>query len=111
MIANIDGVIHLAGLKAVGESVRNPLKYWDANVNGTISLLKVMDKYQCKTIIYSSSATIYGSVESSSIKEDSVIKPINPYGATKATSEQILHDLLIAQLVNGVLQIYDILIP
>ena len=48
MIANIDGVIHLAGLKAVGESVRNPLKYWDANVNGTISLLKVMDKYQCK---------------------------------------------------------------
>ena len=56
----INGVIHFAGLKAVGESVLFPIKYWDANLNGTISLLKVMDRNNCETIVFSSSATIYG---------------------------------------------------
>ena len=89
----ISGVIHFAGLKAVGESVVNPLKYWDVNVNGSRTLLKVMDEYNCRTIVFSSSATIYGFPNSIPIKEDEKIKPINPYGNTKATIELILKDL------------------
>ncbi len=89
----ISGVIHLAGLKAVGESVIKPLDYWEANVYSTINLLKIMDKYSCKTIIFSSSATIYGKVIDNLIDENSPINPINPYGNTKASIERMLEDL------------------
>ena len=89
----ICAVIHFAGLKAVGESTFNPLKYWDFNVVGTVNLLKVMIEFNCKTMIFSSSATIYESKGNCLINESTSIKPINPYGSTKATIESILNDL------------------
>ena len=89
----IDAVIHFAGLKAVGESTLDPLRYWDFNVLSTVNLLKVMVQFECKTIIFSSSATIYESKGNNLINEETVVKPINPYGSTKATIEQILNDL------------------
>jgi UDP-glucose 4-epimerase len=90
----IDAVIHFAGLKAVGESVRQPLHYWDVNLAGTRSLLGSMKKYGCKCIVFSSSCTIYGMPDSVPIKEDSLIRPINPYGHTKAAVEQLLTDVM-----------------
>tara|TARA_Y100001968_G_scaffold5736_1_gene5031 strand:- start:268 stop:1299 length:1032 start_codon:yes stop_codon:yes gene_type:complete len=90
---SIQAVIHFAGLKAVGESIINPILYWDVNVNGTINLLKVMESYECRTIIFSSSATIYSSSSKSPIKEDAKIEPISPYGNTKAVVEKILENL------------------
>ena len=93
----IAGVIHFAGLKAVNKSIVNPLEYWDSNVNGTINLLKVMEENNCKTIVFSSSATIYGLSGNESIMENALIKPINPYGNTKAAIEKILEDLYISR--------------
>ncbi len=92
----IDGVIHFAGLKSVGESVANPLGYWDVNVNGSISLLKVMQNYNCKTIVFSSSATIYGEVSAYPLSESTKIKPKNPYGDTKATVELLLENMFLS---------------
>ena len=89
----IQAVIHFAGLKSVKESVLNPLLYWDVNVNGSINLLRVMDRYDCRTIVFSSSATIYGLSNDLSLKENTEIKPINPYGRTKVVIEQILNDI------------------
>ncbi len=89
----IKSVIHFAGKKAVNESILKPLDYWDANVNGTLSLLKVMEKNNCKSIVFSSSATIYGLSHQKPIKENEFINPINPYGNTKAAIENILNDL------------------
>ena len=89
----IEAVIHFAGLKSVGESSKFPLKYWDANVIGMINLLNIMQENNCKKIVFSSSATIYGKSKSGIITEDSSIAPINPYGETKATIEKILIDL------------------
>ena len=89
----ITSVIHFAGLKSVKESVINPLKYWDVNVNGAINLILKMKEYDCHNIVFSSSATIYGKSNQSRISEDNPIKPTNPYGQTKATIEQIFHDL------------------
>ena len=86
----IDGVIHFAGLKSVEESTKYPLMYWDNNVCGTLTLLKVMELFNCETIVFSSSATVYGSSEICPIKESFEIKPLNPYGQTKATIEYIL---------------------
>lgn len=91
---NIDAVIHLAGLKSVGESVQDPLRYWDINVQGTLQLLHVMDELDCRTIVFSSSASIYGLQEQVPIAESAEIKPINPYASTKATVEQLLSDLV-----------------
>ena len=88
----IVGVIHFAGLKAVSKSIINPLEYWDSNVNGTINLLNVMEENNCKTIVFSSSATIYG-LSNKNIMENELIKPINPYGNTKAAIEKLLEDL------------------
>ncbi len=88
----IEAVIHFAGLKSVKESVKKPLLYWDINVNGSINLLRVMDRHDCRTIVFSSSATIYGLSSNLSLKEDTEIKPINPYGRTKVVIEQILND-------------------
>ena len=72
----ISGVIHFAGLKAVKESIKHPLMYWDNNLVGTITLLKVMKKYDCKTFIFSSSATIYSSSSKRELNENALIKPI-----------------------------------
>jgi len=90
---NISSVIHFAGLKAVGESVSEPLKYYDNNVNGTIVLLDVMKEYNCKNIVFSSSATVYGNPETCPILESFPIKATNPYGRTKIFVEEILKDV------------------
>ena len=91
--SQIIGVIHLAGLKSVRDSIDNPLEYWDTNVKGAINLLSVMNIYNCFHIVFSSSATVYGSKHLNKIKEEAKICPINPYGCTKAAVESILKDL------------------
>jgi UDP-glucose 4-epimerase len=89
----IDSVIHFAGLKAVGESVELPLKYYDNNISGTLVLLKVMQEYNCKKIVFSSSATVYGDPHTTPIKEDFPLSCTNPYGRTKLFIEEILRDV------------------
>ena len=89
----IDGVIHFAGYKAVGESVAKPLKYYHNNLESTISLLEAMTKYNCKKIAFSSSATVYGKPEKLPIKEDFPLSTTNPYGTTKLMIEDILRDV------------------
>lgn len=89
----IQGVIHFAGLKSVKESEFKPQEYWDVNFAGTLNLLKVMNKFNCRKIVFSSSATIYGDPKNLPILEDCEINPINPYGKTKATVEQLLLDI------------------
>ena len=91
-----EGVIHLAGLKSVAESVDYPLRYWDANLLGSINLFKIMDIYDCKTIIFSSSASIYGFNDKPPFKEENIIKPISPYGNTKHVIEKLLKDLFVS---------------
>jgi len=88
-----DAVIHFAGLKAVGESVEIPLEYYFNNINGTISLLRVMKKFAVKNFVFSSSATVYGDPHSVPIKEDFPLSSSNPYGRTKLMVEEICHDL------------------
>lgn len=87
-----DAVIHFAGLKAVGESVSMPLKYYHNNITGTIILLEVMSKFGCKKLVFSSSATVYGVPKSVPIREDFPLSTTNPYGATKLMIEGILRD-------------------
>lgn len=89
----IEFVIHFAGLKAVGESVKEPLKYYDNNINGTLVLLELMNKHNVKNIIFSSSATVYGKPEYLPIDEKHPLSTTNPYGATKLFIEEILRDL------------------
>ena len=88
-----DAVIHFAGLKAVGESVEKPLLYWDVNVAGSRTLLAAMEVHACRTLVFSSSATVYGFPESVPISESARVQPINPYGFSKAAVEQMLADL------------------
>ncbi len=89
----IDACIHFAGLKAVGESVRKPLEYYDNNIGGTLALCEVMREYGCKKIVFSSSATVYGSSNVSPLKEDMKTGgTTNPYGTTKYMIEIILED-------------------
>ena len=88
-----ESVIHFAGLKAVGESVEKPLLYYDNNIGGTLVLLEVMQKHNCKKIVFSSSATVYGAPKSVPIKEDFPLSTTNPYGSTKLYIEYILKDL------------------
>ena len=90
---NIETVIHLAGYKSVSESVENPLKYYDNNIAGLVTLLKVMEKYNVKNLIFSSSATVYGATNDMPLRETQPLKAISPYGSTKLISEQILLDL------------------
>jgi len=89
----INSVIHFAGLKAVEESIKDPLKYWDWNLNTTISLLIVMKKHNCHQLVFSSSATVYEPLHEEKIKEDFKKSPINPYGNTKFSIEKILSDV------------------
>ncbi len=92
----IDAVIHFAGLKAVGESVSQPLRYYDNNVCGTLRLLEAMTQAEVRTLVFSSSATVYGIPEHSPVSETAPTCPINPYGRTKLQIEQMLTDLHIA---------------
>lgn len=92
----IDAVIHFAGLKAVGESVTIPLRYYHNNITGTLHLCMAMEKYGCKRIVFSSSATVYGMNNQVPFTEDMPTSATNPYGYTKVMIEQILRDLVVA---------------
>ena len=93
---NIECVIHFAGLKAVGESTEMPLYYYDNNIGSTISLLEVMKEYNCKNLVFSSSATVYGEPERIPLDENCRLEATNPYGRTKLFIEQILSDLYLS---------------
>jgi UDP-glucose 4-epimerase len=86
-------VIHFAGLKAVGESVAEPLRYYDNNVGGTVALLDAMVRHGVRDLVFSSSATVYGQPEHLPITEDSPLGATNPYGRTKVVIEEMLRDL------------------
>ena len=90
---SIDAVIHFAGLKAVGESVEKPLKYYDVNVTGSLVLLEVMAAANVKTLVFSSSATVYGDPHAVPICEDFPLTATNPYGRSKLMIEDILRDV------------------
>ena len=93
----IDAVIHFAGYKAVGESVQKPMMYYENNLMSTLVLCKVMAKYGCKKLVFSSSATVYGNPNSVPIYEDFPLGPTtNPYGTTKLMIEQILRDIFVS---------------
>ena len=87
-----EAVIHFAGLKAVGESVADPLSYYDVNVGGSISLLKAMSEAECNNIVFSSSATVYGKPEYLPYDEEHPTDPVNPYGRTKLIIENMIKD-------------------
>jgi UDP-glucose 4-epimerase len=93
----ITAVVHFAGLKAVGESVREPLRYWDVNLCGSRQLLEAMQAHGCRNLVFSSSATLYGMPELVPIPESTPIQPINPYGHSKAAVEQLLADLVASE--------------
>jgi len=92
----IDGVIHFAGLKAVGESVEKPIEYYSVNVGSTLVLTEVMRKFDCKTFVFSSSATVYGDPHTVPIKEDFPVSATNPYGRSKLMIEEFLQDVYVA---------------
>ena len=87
---SIEAVIHLAGLKAVGESCSHPLRYWENNLMSSINLLKVLDQFNCKNIVFSSSATVYKSKLNKLLNENDYCEPVNPYGQTKLSVEKLL---------------------
>ncbi|WP_126972052.1 UDP-glucose 4-epimerase GalE [Xanthomonas sp. BRIP62411] len=89
----IEAVLHFAALKAVGESVREPLLYFNNNVTGTLALLRAMRTAQVSTLVFSSSATVYGDANTSPIREDAPLKASNPYGRTKLMMEEMIADL------------------
>jgi UDP-glucose 4-epimerase len=92
----IKSVVHFAGLKAVGESVQQPLRYYDNNVNGSLVLFEAMTAANVNTIVFSSSATVYGDPHTVPIKEDFPLSTTNPYGASKLMIESILRDVHVA---------------
>lgn len=91
-----EAVIHFAGLKAVGESLQDPLRYYEWNVSGSVVLFQVMKKHNVKRLVFSSSANVYGNATEVPIRENTAIAPTNPYGQSKAMIEQILADLVAA---------------
>ena len=92
----IDGVVHFAGLKAVGESLKKPIDYYNTNVSGTFILTEVMHKFNCKKFVFSSSATVYGDPYALPIKEDFPLSATNPYGRSKLMIEEFLKDVFVA---------------
>jgi UDP-glucose 4-epimerase len=94
----IDIVIHFAGLKAVGESIQDPARYYDNNVGGSLSLIRAMQENAVKRIVFSSSATVYGEPKYLPCDEDHPTNPINPYGRTKLFIEEILRDVVASDL-------------
>lgn len=93
---SIEVVVHFAGLKAVGESVEKPIEYYHNNITGTLVLLELMKKYDCKKIVFSSSATVYGAPKTVPIRENFPLSTTNPYGSTKLMIEQILKDVCVS---------------
>ncbi|PTU33290.1 UDP-glucose 4-epimerase GalE [Stenotrophobium rhamnosiphilum] len=91
-----DAVIHFAGVKSVGESCREPVKYYEINVQGTLNLLSVMQAAGCRNLIFSSSATVYGAPSEIPLTENAALRPVNPYGHSKRMCEQVLLDLAAA---------------
>ena len=89
----IDAVVHFAGLKAVGESVSQPLRYYHNNVTGTITLCQVMEQFGVHKLVFSSSATVYGASDQMPLREDQPLSALNPYGRSKLIIEDILRDL------------------
>ena len=93
---SIDAVIHFAGLKAVGESAAEPLRYYDNNVSGSLVLFEAMQRAEVRRIVFSSSACVYGEPDASPIPESAALRPANTYGRTKLMVEEILRDLQLA---------------
>ena len=93
----IDGVIHFAGLKAVGESVADPLRYWDVNLNGSRALAEAMERHGCRTLVFSSTSTVYGEPDQFPLREDMATAPVHPYAQTKLAVEQMLQALCHSQ--------------
>ena len=89
----VDAVVHFAAFKAVGESTSKPLAYYANNVGGLLTLAQTMADHDCKTLVFSSSATVYGTPESLPLREDAALSATNPYGATKLMGENILRDV------------------
>ena len=89
----VDAVIHFAGLKSVNESIEKPTEYYENNVIGSINLFEVMKQFNCKTIVFSSSATVYGDSHKIPIKESFPLSPTNPYGKSKVAIEELLQNL------------------
>lgn len=85
--------IHFAGLKAVGESVADPVRYYETNILSTLTLIKALDAAGARTLVFSSSATVYGGLNQCPVREDGVLGPVNPYGRTKLFIEEMLRDL------------------
>ena len=92
----IDAVMHFAGMKSVAESVNKPIEYYDNNLKATINLLQLMNEFNVKKIVFSSSATVYGIPRSVPICEDAPLQAINPYGQTKLVTEYLLKDLFLS---------------
>ena len=92
----IDGVMHFAGFKAVGESVKSPSEYYSNNLGCTFTLIEIMCEFNCKTIVFSSSATVYGDPKFVPIKENAPLNATNPYGRTKLFIENYLNDIYMA---------------
>jgi UDP-glucose 4-epimerase len=105
----IAAVIHFAGLKAVGESVTQPLKYFDTNLGGMMALLRAMDRNDCRTLVFSSSATVYGDPASVPITEVFPLSHTNPYGHTKLVCEDMLAAMRVANPAwrTGVLRYFN----
>jgi len=99
---NVDAVIHLAGLKSVAESVAEPLRYYQNNVAGSVSLLQAMQTADVSGIVFSSSATVYDPKQPSPLREDAATGPINPYGRTKLMVEQIINDTAASSPLRGI---------
>ena len=89
---DIQGVIHLASLKAVNQSIKNPLQYYNNNVAKSLEMLEAMDKFKIQKLIFSSSATVYGSLHKSPLNENLSLQSVNPYGSTKIIIEQMIDD-------------------
>lgn len=99
---DIEAVIHFAGLKAVGESVSKPMLYYHNNITGTLYLCEVMREFGCKRLVFSSSATVYGTPKTVPIREDFPLSTTNPYGSTKLMIEQILRDIYVSDKEWGI---------
>ena len=89
----VDGVIHFAGLKAVGESVADPLRYWDVNLSGSRCLAEAMERHGCRTLVFSSTSTVYGEPEQFPLSEATPTAPVHPYAQTKLAVETMLQAL------------------
>lgn len=101
----VEAVIHFAGLKAVGESVRRPIEYYRNNVGGALNLCRIMAASGCKRMIFSSSATVYGEGGPAPFREDYPVSATNPYGMTKLVVERILRDMAAADGAWGVVSL------